>query len=510
LSITTSDDGRVLVKGPSGCPTEAIVAAVGLTMADLFPPKDHTEPERFYDYCDEQGTLLFQVVRFPGKKFRQRRPDGVDGWIWKLDDTRRVLYRLPDLKGHPAVFIPEGEKDVESLRRLRLPATCNPHGAGKWREDYATQLRAAGVERVIVLPDNDEPGEKHGLDVARSCHAAGLSVKVIRLPGLTPKGDVSDWLDAGHTKDDLLALVKDAPAFDPKAAPAPTASAPLLEHVKAALDRVMDDLTSDQTPQVCPTPFPALNYYLNGGFGPGELIYLGARPAIGKSSIALDIARRASLTGPVLIVSREMLNAAVARRLLSQEGHIRSSALKRKDLSQLESGTAVETVGRLGDRPIWLTDRAVTIDEIAKLVAHPPAGPWVLVVVDYLQLVRAPNHVTEHRLALEHVSQNLKALALRHAVPVLCLSSLSRPQPGTNAEPTLASLRESGELEHDADVVLLMHRKHDQDATVQMRIAKNRDGQLGVFELVFSGEYVTFEELSKQEAVTLGNARNAR
>ncbi len=509
LSLTTGEDGRVLVKCHAGCPTEAIVAAVGLTMADLFPPKDHTGPEHVYDYCDEQSTLHFQVVRSPGKKFWQRRPDGAGGWTWKLDGVRRLLYRLPDLAAKKAVVIVEGEKDADRLWSIGVPATTNAGGAGKWRGEYVEQLQAAGVQRVVILPDNDEPGEKHGLGVARSCQTAGLSVKVVRLPDLPPKGDVSDWLDAGHTKDDLLALVKDAPAFDPKAAPAPTASAPLLEHVKAALDRVMDDLTSDEAPRVCPTPFPALNYYLNGGFSPGELIYLGARPAIGKSSIALDIARRASLRGPVLIISREMLNTAVARRLLSQEGHIRSSALKRKDLSQPESGAAVETVGRLGDRPIWLTDRAVTIDEIAKLVAHPPAGPWVLVVIDYLQLVRAPKHVTEHRLALEHVSQHLKALALRHAVPVLCLSSLSRPQPGTNTEPTLASLRESGELEHDADVVLLMHRKNDQDATVQMRIAKNRDGQLGVFELVFSGEYVTFEELSKQETVTLGNARNA-
>jgi hypothetical protein len=505
LSVSAGKDGRTLLHCHAGCDSDAILSALGLSLADLFPPRDRGglgDPTAIYDYRDEQGALIFQSLRYPvqsdgNKTFRQRRPDGAGGWIWKLDETRRVLYHLPRLKGKEAVMIVEGEKDADRLWSLHVPATTNAGGAGKWREDYTESLKASGVRRVVVLPDNDEPGEKHAIEVARSCHAAGLSVKLVRLPGLTPKGDVSDWLEAGHAKDELLAVIKSAAPFDSNAAPAPVASAPLLEHLKTALGRVMDDLTSDQAPQVCPTPFPALNYYLNGGFSPGELIYLGARPAIGKSSIALDIARRASLRGPVLIVSREMLNAAVARRLLSQEGHIRSSALKRKDLSQPESGAAVETVGRLGDRPIWLTDRAVTIDEIAKLVARPPAAPWVLVVIDYLQLVRAPKHVTEHRLALEHVSQNLKALALRHSVPVLCLSSLSRPQAGTNAEPTLASLRESGELEHDADVVLLMHRKNDQDTTVQMRIAKNRDGQLGVFELAFIGEYVTFEELAK-------------
>ena len=276
--------------------------------------------------------------------------------------------------------------------------------------------------------------------------------------------------------------------------PGPAVS--LIEPLSDVLHRVLTDLESDELPKVCATPYPSLNYCLNGGFSPGELIYLGARPAVGKSSIGLDIARRASRVGPVLVISREMINVALARRMLSQEGKVNAATMKRKTLSDLELQRVALTATKLGGRPIWLSDQAVSVEQIESLCAHPPAGAWTLVIVDYLQLVRAPKDIKEHRLALEHVSQELKAMAIRYAVPVLCLSSLARPPQG-NPEPSLASLRDSGELEHDADIVLLLHRTHDDDKTVQCRVAKNRDGALGSFNLLFLSDFVTFEELEE-------------
>ena len=101
-----------------------------------------------YDYRDERGALLFQVCRFEPKDSRQRRPDGAGGWTWKLGDTRRVLYRLPDLLAKPeaTVFLVEGEKDADRLASLGLTATTVPGGAKKWRTNYADAL--AGREVV--------------------------------------------------------------------------------------------------------------------------------------------------------------------------------------------------------------------------------------------------------------------------------------------------------------------------------------------------------------------------
>jgi hypothetical protein len=225
LSIGYGDRGGILIHCHAGCTTEAVVAAMSLTMSDLSPNwngsgtgtrKDLRIVET-YLYEDERGELLFQVCRLEPKSFRQRRPDGKGSWIWSLDGVRRVLYRLPELKGRPAIFIPEGEKDVDRLWKLSLPATCNSGGAGKWTDDLTAQLKAADVERVCILPDRDAPGEKHARQVAESCIEAGLQVRILRLDGLSDKEDVSDWLDAGHSKDELLRLVKEAPLANLKA-----------------------------------------------------------------------------------------------------------------------------------------------------------------------------------------------------------------------------------------------------------------------------------------------------
>jgi hypothetical protein len=208
----------VLLHCHAHCTPDAICAATGLELRDLFPERvqrlEHTIVAT-YDYHDERGAPLFQVVRFDPKDFRQRRPDGT----WSLRGVRRVLFALPTLQGQTVAYVVEGEKDVQALQTIGFTATTNVGGAGKWRGEYVDQLRAAGIQRVIVLPDHDQPGRLHGDTVARSCHGAGLHVTVIALPDVLPKGDVSDWLAAGHTREDLLALVHAAPHFVPVDAP---------------------------------------------------------------------------------------------------------------------------------------------------------------------------------------------------------------------------------------------------------------------------------------------------
>ena len=171
-----------------------------------------------YDYTDETGKLLFQVVRYEPKDFRQRKPDGNGKWAWKLDDTRRVLFKLPELikgiaTGH-TVFVAEGEKDVLTLNQLGVIATTNPSGAGKWRSEFSQVLRGADT---VVIPDRDNVGWEHVNQIG--AHLSGIAARVRVL--VLPDHDVSDWVSSGGTREQFDALVAQAPEWKPEQATIP-------------------------------------------------------------------------------------------------------------------------------------------------------------------------------------------------------------------------------------------------------------------------------------------------
>jgi len=192
-----------------------------------------------FDYHDENGHLLFQVVKSPGKKFWQRRPDGKGGWIKSLKGVRRVLYRLPELISRPddPVYIVEGEKDAERLLDLGLLATTSPGGAGKWADKYADMLSGRDI---IILPDNDHPGRQHAVQIAESFRGKSKVTKVVELPGLQDKGDVSDWLDACGDRAQLEALVKQTKPVPEDDEPISLGEYPVIEthdrHLRDILD----------------------------------------------------------------------------------------------------------------------------------------------------------------------------------------------------------------------------------------------------------------------------------
>jgi replicative DNA helicase len=195
-----------------------------------------------------------------------------------------------------------------------------------------------------------------------------------------------------------------------------------------------------------------------------------------------------------------MTNLALSRRLVAQDGRVRASALKRSTLTEAERWNVDRSVERMKACPMYFSDDAVSLTEIQLMVSTMAAEvPLALVVVDYLQLIRAPREIKERRHQVEAISQGLKTLAMQYQVPVLCLSSLSRAaSDDRNKPPTLSSLRESGELEHDADVILLLHRQYHEEHTT-CAVAKNRDGRLGTVNLLFRSDFVAFDEAAIQE-----------
>jgi putative DNA primase/helicase len=250
LSLRLGNNGDLLARCHAGCTFASIAAGLGISETEFFMDdnKQQEKPKKkfgeSYDYQDENGKLLYQVVRWEPKGFSQRRPKvdvpkGRDDWEWNMEGVRRVLYHLPELvanrnESNPrAVWIVEGEKDVLSLALINLLATTNSGGAGKWDESYNEVL--AGL-RVFIIPDNDDPGHEHAAYVCSSLQGVAASVKIVELPGLSEKQDVSDWIAMGNGRDDLIALAQGKATAKPPAIPVADVTAQMVEYAEKLLE----------------------------------------------------------------------------------------------------------------------------------------------------------------------------------------------------------------------------------------------------------------------------------
>lgn len=172
-----------------------------------------------YDYREEDGQMVYQEIKIrdrkdPSKKYALvRQPTESDEWQWDIRDVRRVIYNLSEVIKSDVVFVVEGPKDAETLRGLGLVGTTAPFGASaKWKPEFNQWFKS---KDVIVIPDNDKPGKRHALDVCRNLKLVANKVRVLDLPDVKEKEDVTDWLEKGHTKEELLKLVESTPEWMP-------------------------------------------------------------------------------------------------------------------------------------------------------------------------------------------------------------------------------------------------------------------------------------------------------
>lgn len=489
-----------------------------------------------YPYVDEQGELLMEVLRFePGrngrrKDFSQRRIHPADGsWVnaisagryrkgtngeWylakgapcdtddDLPEARRVLYRLPEVLGADVVYLVEGEKDVATIEAAGLVGTTASGGAAaKWLPEYTQALTG---KRVVVIPDRDSPGAKRALAVMSALKQAGIDAVRLDLPELEGVKDVTDFVESGHSILDLIAEVENAriaqirDEIEKRGLLSP---AEILDFVDGGVVAFLDP---SKRAKGIETGFRGIDD-MTLGLHAGELTVLAARPAMGKTSLALNIAANAARKGhPVAIFSLEMSRESLLSRLVCSEARIdamryRSGFLGREDRIRLQ-----RCMSKVCDLPIRIDDQPITdIEKMYKKLAVMVKSVGLrLVVVDYLQLMGGIKTAQNRTQEVSGLSRGLKIMARELKVPVIALSQLSRgpeQRPGDH-RPQLSDLRESGSIEQDADVVEFIFREEvykpdrpDLKGVAEVIIAKQRNGPTGKIQLAFLHALTRFE-----------------
>jgi replicative DNA helicase len=252
-----------------------------------------------------------------------------------------------------------------------------------------------------------------------------------------------------------------------------------------------------------PTGYPEIDE-ITGGLQPGELVIVAARPSMGKTALALNIARNAAVDHgkKAAVFSLEMTTRSLVLRLLAAEAGIDSGTFRRGFIAVADHRKLVDAAGRLSHADLWIDDSgSLTVLEMKAKARRLKAERGLdLVVVDYLQLAKGEGDAERREQEISEISRGLKALAKELHIPVVALSQLNRGPETRRAEdkrPILADLRESGAIEQDADVIAFIYRdcvyNPDADpAEAELIIAKQRNGPTGTLKLRFESRFARF------------------
>lgn len=296
LSVGKGRDNKIVMKCHAGCNTVDVLAAMGLTEADLFDNSQKLTQERpkvvaRYNYTDEQGRLLNQKTRFADKSFSWSHYENGKWWRGRKGDP--VLYNLPAVAGAGFLYIVEGEKDVETLKAAGVPAVCGADGAGpgKWLPQYTEALRG---KQVAVIQDNDDIGKAFAVETANALHGAAASVRVLDLtriwPELPEHGDTTDIVE--HIKDGAVEIVNLAMHTDEWV--------PRREEIKQQINQYVDEDIKPVIARASDVPYEPPRFLIPPYFLKGKGTLIQADPGTGKTAFMCAIAATVSNGQPLL------------------------------------------------------------------------------------------------------------------------------------------------------------------------------------------------------------------
>lgn len=492
LHACPARDGGIILKCFAGCGTPQVVAALGLTMRDLFageqarhftpPPakiesKKATGPEekpvieKIYSYKDVNGCELYQAIRMKPKSFRQRHK--VDGqWVWKMDGVERVLYRMPEITKSQTVWIFEGEKDVENMAALGFEGTCNVGGAGKWLDSYSETL--AGKD-VVICGDNDEPGQKHIELVFQSIAATAKTVKIIKLPNSVK--DASDYIAGFKTADESKTAFLDLLAAchpNIKGHTLPIYSIAEIENDYRRFVRSMGENAFSLGKWL-----PTLGANLRS-LVPGELVFLIGDTGTGKTGVLQQIGRAAQPL-PTLMFELELPKEIMFERFAGMSSKMTGEEIERAYQSSDDSisdqlgkhypNLMICSVARMSVRQM---EEIITRAEL-KLGQRPR-----LVLVDYIQLMAGDGD--NRREKISDIAEALKVMAKATRTIIIAASQISRPKDVDEKwEPSLHSAKESGSIEASCGLLISLWKDLKDETALNLRVLKSTKGGTGTF-----------------------------
>ncbi|MBP6187264.1 MAG: replicative DNA helicase, partial [Rhodoluna sp.] len=312
--------------------------------------------------------------------------------------------------------------------------------------------------------------------------------------GYTAQGDVEDLVNQAQA--DVYSVSKAGVGED---------YVPLFDSIEAAIEEMEKAQNRGGEMVGVPTGFAGLDE-MTHGLHPGQLVILAARPAVGKSTLALDIARNAAIrhNQPVIFFSLEMGRAEIAMRMLSAESRIYLQNMRKGTLSDNDWSRIASVRGEINSAPLFIDDSPnMTLVEIrAKCRRLAQRVGLKMIVIDYIQLMTSGKKVESRQQEVSEFSRALKLLAKELEVPVIAISQLNRnSEKSESKKPELSHLRESGSLEQDADVVILLHREdlgnreHPRAGEADLIVAKQRNGPTDTVIVNFLGQFSKFEDM---------------
>lgn len=491
-------------------------------------PWEERNFEALYDYTDASGKVLYQVVRSVGKKFSQRRPDGNGGWLWGLGNVNAVPFRLEKVIHSNFVAIVEGEKDVLTLERIGMIASCNNGGA----EHFKAELTQYFAEKhIAIFPDNDDKGRSHALKVAALLSPVAKSIKIVELPELQPKEDVTDFVNKGHTLEDIRELYRKSKQWSPEwefSSSTPDENDKYVRTIEQEISAAggLTEFWNLAAFTGMPTPFRQLNYSLGGGMRNGEIYVIGANQGAGKTSLALQFGMAAMRNGfGVLMFSMEMGWRAVFHRMAGIEARVdllmfresqRHKHESKEDRLRLSAATA-----DIASWKLLVSTRSAATPEyiVAETRRLAKRSKVDLVIVDHMQLMAAEQNTRSDYEKFTAISRAMKQTAVELDVPVILVSQTSRSNSrDRRAELDVSDLRGSGAIEEDAAGVFLLY-EDNADAEMAksvddgrryaqgpiktvLRIGKNRYGVQGTCIDLLHFKTLTRFDLSTYESET--------